>query len=76
MFYNEHTKTHNLVNLSERRLRGKLIQIENKELSKSTIAAVLSQNRKDHHIVEKKGRKNKSCETHYPLEVFKRKNKG
>lgn len=73
MFYNEHTKTHNLISLSERRLRGKLIQIENKELSKSTVVAMLSQTRKGHHVVNKrkKERKNEpqSCEIHDPFEV-------
>lgn len=36
-FYNKHTKTYTLISLSERRLRGELIQIENKELSKSRV---------------------------------------
>lgn len=43
MFYEEHTKTYKLVSSSEKRLRGKLIQAENKELSKSRVVAVLSQ---------------------------------
>lgn len=58
MFYSKHTKTYNLISLSERRLRGELIQIENKELSKSRVVAMLS-TEKGHHIVKKKKAKEK-----------------
>lgn len=51
MFYNMHTKTHDVVSLSDRRLRDELIEIENKELSKSRVVVMLSQIRKGHHIV-------------------------
>lgn len=54
MFYNMHTKAHDVVSLSDRRLRDELIEIENKELSKSRVVVMLSQIRKGHHIVKKK----------------------
>lgn len=72
VLYNEHTKTHNLVGLSESRLRSKLIQTENKKVSKSRVLGMLSQTRKGHHTVKKKKQKKKSWETCYPLEVLKR----
>lgn len=77
MFYNMHTKTHDIVSLSDRRLRGELIEIENKELSKSRIVVMLSQIRKGHHIVKKKKGGKKKLRDLLPFgNTQKRKNKG
>lgn len=56
VFYSEHTTTYNLVSLSEEGW-GELIQIENKEFSKSRVVAMLSQTRKGKHIIKKKKKK-------------------